>query len=299
MKLFPLADRLNRIVILAAIATAAAVAQAPKTTYGDRESLGNGYLRTFKHFGPEGVLTSIGVEFDEAVLTNLPSKPNDGNNCYDLDGDGVINLHSECMGGHQRIMSLPSETQETPFQWVLVNWNTHGHAPPGIYTVPHFDFHFYIQDYISRNLIRPGSCSMLINCDDYYRGKIPVPQQFMPPGYSDVDAVEVRMGNHLVDLSSPEFQPVGDFTQTFIFGAYDGSITFWEPMITKAFLESKPNVCTDISLPAAYEVAGAYPKRYCVRFHPDSKMYRVSLEGMQMRDAQSNPASMTRVRSVR
>jgi hypothetical protein len=284
------------ITLLLTVATLTGFAQSPQISYGDRGSLGNGYLRTFKQFGEDGALNAIGVEFEEAMLTNLPFQANDGNNCFDMDGDGLIDLHKECMGGHQRILFLPFETHETPFQWVLVNWNTHGHAPPGIYTVPHFDFHFFIQDYVSRNLIRPGPCSMMINCDDYAKGKVPVPAQFMPPGYSDVDAVEVRMGNHLVDLSSPEFQPTGDFTQTFIFGAYEGSINFWEPMITKSFFESKPNVCTDIPLPGAYEVAGAYPTRYCVKYNADAKTYTVSLEGMQMRDAQANPMAMSKVR---
>jgi hypothetical protein len=299
LKLSTRRNRLSRIFLLGAAAALAGLAQTAHTTYGDHESLGNGYLHTFKHYSEDGALASIGVRFDESVLTNLPTEPNDGNNCYDLNGDGVINLHVECMGGHQRILFLPFGAQDTPFKWVLVNWNTHGHAPPGIYTTPHFDFHFFMQDYISRNLIRPGSCSMVIDCADYIKGKIPVPSQFMPPGYSDVDAVEVRMGNHLVDLSSPEFQPFGDFTQTFIFGAYEGSITFWEPMITKSFFDSKPNVCTDIPLPPAYELAGAYPTKYCVRYNADSKTYTVSLEGMQMREAQPNEMSMNTPRTTR
>jgi len=300
MKFFTQPSRVSRILFLGAAATLASFAQSTHTVYGDQEALGKGYLRTFKHFGGDGSLISIGVKFDESVLTKLPTEANDGNNCFDLNGDGVINLHVECMGGHQRILFLPSDAQEaTPFQWVLVNWNTHGHAPPGIYTVPHFDFHFFMQDYISRNLIRSGPCSMVINCDDYNKGKVVVPSQFMPPGYSDVDAVEVRMGNHLVDLSSPEFQPFGDFTQTFIFGAYEGSITFWEPMITKSFFESKPNVCTDIPLPAAYEVSGLYPTQYCVRYNGETKMYVVSLEGMQRREGQPNPNAVAKAPAAR
>jgi hypothetical protein len=135
---------LIRIFLLGAAAAFAGFAQS-HTTYGDRESLGNGYPRSFKHYGDDGALKSIGIRFDESVLTNLPTEPNDGNNSFDLNGDGVINLHVECMGGHQRIMFLPSDTQETPFKWVLVNWNTNGHAPPGIYTTPHFNFHFFIE----------------------------------------------------------------------------------------------------------------------------------------------------------
>jgi hypothetical protein len=28
---------------------------------------------------------------------------------------------------------------------VGLNWNPHGHIPPGVYDLPHFDFHFYIE----------------------------------------------------------------------------------------------------------------------------------------------------------
>ena len=257
---------------------------APDTFYGDRSQLGDGYFRTYIQKTAEGAIDAIGVEFDESSLMFLPRDATDGNNCFDLDGDNFVNLHDECMGGHQRILFLPMETEKTPFKWVLLNWNPHGHIPMGIYTVPHFDFHFYMQNYTDRNLIRPGRCSMLVDCNDYLKGKVPVPTKFMPPGYSDVDAVEVRMGNHLIDLSSPEFQPQGEFSHTFIFGAYEGRITFWEPMITMDFFQKKTSSCTDISLPQAYDAAGYYPTKYCIRY-TDRNTYTVSLEGMQLRKA--------------
>src|SRR5262249_23642859 len=121
--------------------------------------------------------------------------------------------------------------------------------------------------------------------NDYQKGKIPVPSRWMPPGYADVDAVEVRMGNHLIDLSSPEFQPQGNFTHTFIFGAYEGRITFWEPMITKSFLDQKTSSCADIRLPDGYAVDGYYPTKYCIRYTGE-QTYTVSLEGMQPRKSE-------------
>ena len=33
----------------------------------------------------------------------------------------------------------------------------------------------------------------------------PVPAEFMPTGYTNVGAVAPYMGNHFIDLSSPEF----------------------------------------------------------------------------------------------
>ena len=29
------------------------------------------------------------------------------------------------------------------FQFVQFDWNPKGHEPEGVYTLPHFDFHFY------------------------------------------------------------------------------------------------------------------------------------------------------------
>jgi hypothetical protein len=30
---------------------------------------------------------------------------------------------------------------DTPFTWVLLNWDLAGHSPRGVYDVPHFDVH--------------------------------------------------------------------------------------------------------------------------------------------------------------
>lgn len=90
------------------------------------------------------------------------------------------------------------------------------------------------------------------------------------------------MGAHLVDPRDP----VGDgFTRTFIYGQYDGRITFIEPMITKAHLESVAAraavggvgvQCDTITRPAAWQRPGWYPKKICVRYA--AGRYTVSLD---------------------
>lgn len=87
------------------------------------------------------------------------------------------------------------------------------------------------------------------------------------------------MGVHLVDPSSHEFHGQA-LTKTFIFGAYDSSVIFLEPMITKAYLETKPNVTEAIKLPAKFSRAGFYPTKYSVRFDAEKKEYTVTLEAM-------------------
>ena len=222
------------------------------------------------------------------MLSNLPSRPFDGNNCWDLNGDGMLSQEPpfECTGGHQRILFLPQQqAKKTPFNWVLMNWNLLGHDPQGVYSVPHFDFHFYTMDYVERNFIRAGKCGMLVNCEDFKKAIVPVPPQYMPTGYKDLNVVETRMGNHFIDLSSPEFQKGGKFTHTFIFGAYEGHLTFWEPMITVEYFQSHPSQCTAIKLPSKYEISGFYPTEYCIRYRANSAKYSVSLEGFKYQQA--------------
>src|SRR5690348_14444530 len=40
-------------------------------------------------------------------------------------------------------LTLPSQAAGTGFTVLGLDWNPQGHPPPGIYDVPHFDFHFY------------------------------------------------------------------------------------------------------------------------------------------------------------
>lgn len=82
-----------------------------------------------------------------------------------------------------------------------------------------------------------------------------------------------------INSKAPELAKNGPpFTHTFIFGAYDGRITFLEPMITHAYLASNPNMCARIKQPEAWEVDGSYPTKYCIRYLDRVGRYTVSLE---------------------
>jgi hypothetical protein len=53
-----------------------------------------------------------------------------------------------------------------------------------------------------------------------------------------VPAMAANMGNHLIDFTAPEFN--GEpFTHTYIWGAYGGSLIFFEPMVTTDFLKTR------------------------------------------------------------
>jgi hypothetical protein len=87
------------------------------------------------------------------------------------------------------------------------------------------------------------------------------------------------MGAHWVDPTSPELN--GElFTRTFLYGSWDGEMIFAEPMVTKAFLETKPDFRAAIPTPARYAVAGHYPTEYRVYWNEETKEYRVALAGL-------------------
>jgi hypothetical protein len=68
----------------------------------------------------------------------------------------------------------------------------------------------------------------------------------------------------------------------------------FEPMITKAFLESKPDFSQVIQVPTSYAKSGYYPTRYSVRYDVVRREYTIALEGMTWREAaQKAPAART------
>lgn len=251
--------------------------------YGAPSPLGEGTVRTFAQIEDRRP-TTIGITFSSKTLTGLPTAMTDGNRCFDTNGDGVRQEMTECAGGHERPLELPAALTRlsgVPFKWALMNWNPHGHGPPGIYEPGHFDFHFYTQPKAERDAIRLGPCGVVVHCDDFATGTVPVPARYLPAGYSDNAAVEGLMGNHLVDMSNEEWNGA-TFVKTFIYGAYAGKITFLEPMITKGWLDrigsgQRAGGCFPINQPAAWQEPGWYPTAYCTEFRPNRDEYVVTM----------------------
>ena len=259
--------------------------------YGEPQILGGGAARLYIDLKEDDSPSALGIGFEKGMLEGLPSKPNMYSRCFDKNGNGKVDGH-ECNGDFEMIFPLSNgmvKSAKLPFKWISVNWNPKGHPPPAPppWAVPHFDFHFYIQDREGVRAIRPGRCSELINCEDFKRSQKLVPVKYLHSDHIDVGAAVPDMGNHLIDSKSPDLAKGGPpFTHTFIYGAYDGHITFYEPMITYAYLTSRPDMCQALKLPAAWETSGAYPTRYCIRYHDDTGNYTVSLESFVYRNAE-------------
>jgi len=279
-------------LLLTASGSAAPGAAADRVL-GWRAALGKGEVASFAELRENGAPRAVGIMISADALASLPSEHSDGHQCFDRDGDGVTARPAECFETHEFVIPLPdtvSRRDDVPFKWVLLNWNLHGHAPPGIYDVSHFDVHFYMSPIADVLAIRPGPCGPeFANCDDFARAKMPLPAGMMHPDFNDVDAVAPAMGNHLIDLSGREFQ--GEpFTRSWIYGVYGGRVTFYEEMVALAYLLSRPDACEPIKSPPAVAVGGYYPTERCVRYEASTSAYVVSMEQFVYRQAGDHTA---------
>lgn len=245
------------------LAVSAGTAGNEGTVHGKVEKMGAGTVQSFVTLDSDGVPAAIGVTLSVGALQQLPAAPNTVSRCYDLDGNGRHTGH-ECIGDLERILDVPvAPSSGLPFKWITVNWNAAGHPAP--YNRPHLDFHFYAADRALVEAITPGRCGELVDCGHFTRATRPVPAQYLPGGHISVGAVVPRMGNHLLDSQSPELKDSLPFTRTFIYGAYEGELIFWEPMMTLEFLRKTRAACFGISQPEGFRKAGYYPTEYCVR----------------------------------
>ena len=232
----------------------------PGTYTGEIQRVGNGVAYSWVTLNEKGKPSAIGVTMTETALTGLPQTPPEG------------------MHGFEYVLKPPIQAMRTPFDHIVLGWNPKGHEPDKIYDVPHFDFHFY-------TITQDARMKITAKGDDLLKVKKPLPAEFVAPGYLYAPGAEVpEMGAHWVDSASPEFhgQP---FTKTFIYGSYNGKPNFWEPMITKAYLETQPNVTETIKLPSAYPKDAYYPTSYSVKYDPARKEYTIALEGLSWQTA--------------
>lgn len=147
----------------------------------------------------------------------------------------------------------------TPFNHLGLGWNPSGHEPEVIYGEPHFDFHFYMMTPAEVAAIPP------YEVDSLKFKNWPAPDYF-PASYFNPGGGVPQMGAHWVDLTSGEFN--GQlFTQTFIYGSYDGKVNFYEPMITLEFLKNNANFERTIPQPAKVQKTGYYPTKLRVVKH--------------------------------
>lgn len=273
------------VLVATSMASSIAAFASDNDDEGDRLSLGYGYFEAFVKTSESGEPQAIGVKFPESTLENLPVvEETDGSTCFDIDGNDEIDINEECVGGHARTLYFNNNL--SPLKNITINWEPHGHIPVDVYDKPHFDFHFYIISDIKRKQIATGPCMPgLINCTQLVQAAVSIPEQYVHPDFFNTGLAFAHMGNHYVDGTSPEFNGES-FTHTFILGSFGGHITFYEPMVSLEYLQSKPDSCIAIKQPDAFDTTGYYPTEYCIRFNKHKKVYTVSLEDFKYQVAE-------------
>lgn len=236
---------------------------APVMERGTKVVLGEGVAESYLVRDAGGRVTEIGVTLTEGVLRGLPEGGGHGHGRAIVQPDGHVT--------HEHVLELPAG-HGTPFQHLVVNWNPGGHEPPGIYDLPHFDVHFYTVTLGERLAMAPDSDPRFTEKSE----RLPA-DELVPVGYVMPQLLPFpQMGLHWVDPRSPELN--GEvFTRTFIVGSWDGGFHFWEPMVTKAFLESRESVHAPVPLPQRAVRAGEYPGGYAIRWIDAEKAWRIAL----------------------
>ncbi|MBF9251932.1 DUF5602 domain-containing protein [Pontibacter sp. 172403-2] len=232
---------------------------AEKTIYGQSIPVGNGIASSWVTLDAAGNPTAIGVQLTKEALNGLPEPA----------------LDDPMMGMVYYEIDLPAEAKaKTPFNHIGVDWNPMGH-PPAFYQVPHLDAHFY--------MITPAEQQQIGDEVSDPKMQISPDAKYLPADYIDAQVNVPMMGKHWFDKFSPELNGQ-QFTQTFIYGSYNGEIAFLEPMFTMEYLLSRPNDTFPIKPPADFQQKGLYyPATYSIRYDPESEMYVISLNDMQLK----------------
>jgi len=246
------------LLVAAGPAAAVAANTANGSVYtGAPVAIGKGTARTVVHTDADGKPLSVAVEMTGGVLQGLPTKLN----------------KKTAEGEWEFALSMPPTGPKTGYTEVVVDWNPHGHPPPHVYTVPHFDFHFYgipASDVEQVMFTGPGDAKAKVT-----------DAELIPPDYQVIaDTAVNKMGVHAIDTMAPEFHGT-PFTATFIYGYYAGRLIFVEPMVTQAFLQTKPAFSGTVKTPGKYSVKGYYPTKYAVRYDAARKSYVVELDGLK------------------
>ena len=230
------------------------------TFYGPAVQFGEGHVRSWANISHDDKPLAIGIEFTEGVLQQQAEHQGSGDN-----------------HGHEVLLTLHQKAKALmPFDHLTMGFMGAGHPPPGIYSVPHFDFHFYKMPLEERLAIPsyPQAMSAFNNNP---------PQGYLPPAYVKAPAGEAQMGAHWMDVLSPEFNGQS-FTHTFVYGSYDGKVNFFEPMATLAFLSSGTTVHKAIRQAQLFDPMNTYyPTRYNIWKDQDKNRHYIAMDQMVWR----------------
>ncbi|WP_041451976.1 DUF5602 domain-containing protein [Hoyosella subflava] len=232
--------------------------------FGSEVEVGEGSARTFVLLDDDGAPTEVGIRLSEGALEALPDAPEGPPEFWE--------------------MELPDEAEDTVFQFVSLDWASHGHEPPGLFDVPHFDIHFYMIEADEVMAIDPEDPEFAEKAENVPEPQY-MPQDFITlPGAPVAETAVPAMGVHWIDSEGGLVPGEYEFEVVFINGSWDGEYTFMEPMVTLEFLQSRESFEAEIKQPEAYQRSGYYPTMYSVTFDEATGEHVITLGGMEMRE---------------
>jgi hypothetical protein len=247
------------------------------TEWGGSIAIGDGEITTFSSVTPSGNPKYVGFHFEEGALDGLPYAED-----FDSGDAEGIKIHGG-FWSQPFNLDFPENTPE-PIKYAGCGWNPQGHTPTGVYTKPHFDFHFHFYEPGKVADIGPGVIEDL-------------PDEKIPDGYRLIEGggIVPKMGAHLAPEDAPEFDDEDDasgWEETLIWGAADADNdgeyenNYVEPMVTVDYfknhldgVEKKP-----IAQPEVYPKSGYYPTAYSYRDLGDGG-YALVIEDFEERTA--------------
>lgn len=221
----------------------------PEVIKGTEVTMGNGKANSWFTINNNGVPQEIGIEMTAEAFTGLTTDPSN-------------------FAAATFVLQLDQRAKDvTPFDHIVVNWNPQGHDPAGVFTIPHFDFHFYMMAQADRMAIPPYMPTTAALHDK-------LPQTgFIPASFTATPGGVPQMGKHWGDnhMHTP-------FTHTMIYGSYNGRVNFLEPMVLKTILESGQKISVAYEQPAQFEQSGKfYPTKYNIYMDASTHKHYVTL----------------------
>jgi hypothetical protein len=234
------------------------------TYYGSAVEVGRGTARAYLAMR-SGVPEELGIELTEGALLDLRTA-------------------SDAEAAHQELeLSLPKQAATTPYRHATLGWSPAGHAAP--YDRPHLDLRFYLISAEERAAIDPADPAFPRRAARFPAPEL-VPRRYVPQSVvSGLDPGRVatpHAGMRWLDVESAEFrgQP---FTRTFLYGSWDGELTFAEAMVALDHLRTKPEVTVPLDPAEEYAAPGFHPGAYRIYWHAARGQYRVALAEFTMR----------------
>jgi hypothetical protein len=168
------------------------------TFFGPPQSIGNGIVKTYATLGHAGNPIEVGIRMSAASLDGLPQE--------------------DTVPPRMLMLDLPNQASATVFDHVMLNWNSHGHAPAVLFGKPHFDMHFYMADRAAVAKINPTSPDFAAQAAHLPDPKY-VPSDYVPPPGPPAENTVPAMGLHWLDTTDGAEPGKYDFTQILVNGS--------------------------------------------------------------------------------